>query len=346
MILLSNKIGFKYVFERNPDLRYIIFAGKGGLGKTTSSAGLSYKLSDLNKKVLCFSTDPQASLSDVFERDLFGKGEIEVKKNLYVLEIDADKRVNEYIESIRQKIRDMYKIEEIPREIEDYIESSKSEPAMYESAVYDAMIDVISQGRHDYYIFDMPPFGHGIRMIAMADILAKWVDKIYEARKEALELDVAAARLKGEKLLEYEDQIMKELNDIRNRIVYFSRLLTDERRTAFVMVLIPEKMAILDTERAVEMFEELGLKLRGIVINQIYPPKLLEDPGASDYLKKRVLSQKPYLREIYEKFSDLIIATIPMFNREPKGLEMISRIGDELWESSIDLGVIEEIIKR
>lgn len=71
-------VGFRYLFERMPELRIVIFAGKGGLGKTTSSAALSYKLASMGRRVLCFSTDPQASLSDIFERNLFGKGEIEV----------------------------------------------------------------------------------------------------------------------------------------------------------------------------------------------------------------------------------------------------------------------------
>lgn len=340
------KIGFKYLFERIPELKVVIFAGKGGLGKTTSSAGLSYKLSSLNRRVLCFSTDPQASLSDIFERHLFGRGEIEVSPNLYVLEIDADKKINDYVESVRRKIKEMYKIDEIPREVEDYIDSAVAEPAMYESAVYDAMVDVVSEGKYDYYVFDMPPFGHGIRMVAMADILSKWVDKIFEARKEALELDAAAARLKGEKLLEYEDMMMKELEYVRDRIVSFSRLITDARRTAFTMVLIPERMAILDTEKAIGMFEELGLKMRGVVVNQVYPPWILEDPRASDYLKKRVITQKPYIREIYDKFRDLIIAVIPMFNFEPRGLEAVKLIAEELWESRIDLGVLEALAGR
>jgi len=342
-VKVLSKTGFKYLFDEMPDLRIVIFAGKGGLGKTTSSASLSYKLSTLGKRVLCFSTDPQASLSDIFERNLFGKGEIEITRNLYVLEIDADKKIHEYVESIRRKIKDMYKIDEIPREVEDYIESAVAEPAMYESAVYDAMVDVVAEGRYDYYIFDMPPFGHGIRMVAMADILSRWIDKIFEARREALELEAAAARLKGEKLLEYEDQMMKELEYVRDRILSFSRLISDDKRTAFIMVLIPERMAILDTEKAIEMFKELGLRMRGVVINQVYPPWLLDDPRAPDYLKKRIVTQKPYIREIVERFRDLIVAVIPMQSREPKGLEAIKFIGDELWNSSIDISVLEAL---
>ncbi|MEM4971793.1 MAG: ArsA family ATPase [Sulfolobales archaeon] len=343
---MPKKVGFKYLFERSPELKIAIFAGKGGLGKTTSSAALSYKLASMGKRVLCFSTDPQASLSDIFEKDLFGKGEIEITKNLYVLEIDADKRIKEYVESIRQKIRDMYKIEEIPREVEDYIESAVAEPAMYESAVYDAMLDVVSQGRYDFYVFDMPPFGHGIRMVAMADILSKWVDKITEARRQAYEYEKIASRLKREKYTEREDQLLKELESIRDRIVSFSKLITDPRGTAFTMVLIPEKMAIVDTEKALEMFEELGLKMSGVVVNQVYPPVILKDPRAPEYLKKKVEAQRPFLREIYEKFGNLILAIIPMFKREPRGLEMIETVANELWESTITLDDLEELSRR
>ena len=343
---MARRIGFRYLFERSPGIRIAIFAGKGGLGKTTSSAALSYRLSKMGKRVLCFSTDPQASLSDIFEKDLFGKGEIEISENLYVLEIDADKRIKEYIESIRQKIKDMHKIEEIPREVEDYIESAAAEPAMYESAVYDAMLDVVSQSKYDFYVFDMPPFGHGIRMVAMADILSKWVDKITEARRQAYEYEKAASRLKREKYTEREDQLLKELENIRDRIVSFSKLITDPKGTAFTMVLVPEKMAIVDTERALKMFEELGLRMSGVVVNQVYPPVILRDPRAPEYLKKKVEAQIPMLREIYEKFGDLILAIIPMFRREPRGLEMIEEVSKELWESTITLDDLEELSRR
>jgi len=60
-------------FEKRPELNCVIFAGKGGLGKTTFSAATSYWLAEQGKKTLCFSTDPQASLSDIFERDIYGK---------------------------------------------------------------------------------------------------------------------------------------------------------------------------------------------------------------------------------------------------------------------------------
>src|SRR5256885_10640984 len=93
----------------------------------------------------------------------------------------------------------MYGLTDLPPEIEEYIDSTSAEPAMYESATYDAMADLVATSGHDLYVFDMPPFGHGVRMIAMAGILSKWVGKITEAREKAQEYEAVAATLKGAK---------------------------------------------------------------------------------------------------------------------------------------------------
>lgn len=325
--------GLKPILERDrPEIA--IFAGKGGLGKTTCSAAVSYHYAVAEKKkVLCFSTDPQASLSDIFEMPLFGKGEVEIIPNLFVIEIDADKRIETYQNEIKKKILDMYKIDELPKEIEEYINSTSAEPAMYESATYDAMAELVAKKAYDLHIFDMPPFGHGVRMVAMAAMLSKWVEKITEARKEAHEYEAVAATLRGGVVSE--DAVMGELVQIKDKLTLFTDLLKDKRRTAFFMVLIPEKMAILDTEKALSMFEALELRLSGIVVNQVYPPELLSNPGLSEFLKNRINMQSEHIAEIKRKFGDLVVAALPMYRREPKGLDMIAKVSENLMTNPI-----------
>jgi len=328
--------GLKEFFERNPSVEVVIFAGKGGLGKTTCSAALAYHMAvNEGKKVLCFSTDPQASLSDIFERDLFGKGVIEIVPNLYVVEIDADKRIAEYQEEIRNKIKNMYGLDKIPEEIDEYISSTSAEPAMYESATYDAMAELVAAGEYDIYIFDMPPFGHGVRMVAMAEILTAWVDKLTEARKEAQKYESVAATLRGTKISE--DEVLKELELIRNKMKAFTDLLVDSRKTAFFMVLVPESMAILDTERALAMFNDLGITLSGVVVNRVYPTDLLNHPDVPEFLKNKIIDQSKYLEEIKQKFGDYIAAIIPAYEREPKGLEMLPRVAEDLMYSKLSI---------
>ena len=70
-------------FRDNPQRRYIMFGGKGGLGKTTFSAATGYWLAKQGKRVLVFSVDPQASLSDIFQKDIFGKGALRYAVELH-----------------------------------------------------------------------------------------------------------------------------------------------------------------------------------------------------------------------------------------------------------------------
>ncbi len=321
----------KEFLDERPDMKVIINAGKGGLGKTTSSAAMSYWFAKHGKRPLCFSTDPQASLSDIFESDLFGKGIQEIEKNLFVVEIDADRRIQEFQEEIRNKIKEMYGLDEIPEEIDEYITTSAYEPAMHESATYDAMAELLAEGKYNPYIFDMPPFGHGVRMISMAKILDAWIDKMEETRRKAAQYAEAAASLRGA-AAKTEEEVLKELRSIRRRLDFFSEILSNPEYSAFFMVIIPEKMAILDTERALGMFKRLGIEMAGVIVNQVYPRELLKRPDLSDFLRKRIEMQQKYLKEIKEKFGEYVRAIVPMFDREPKGMEMLAKVAHHLFE--------------
>jgi arsenite/tail-anchored protein-transporting ATPase len=319
--------------QGNPEIKYILFGGKGGLGKTTLSAATSYWLAKKGKRVCIFSTDPQASLSDIFERKIFGEGEVEIAPNLYALEIDADKRIAEYQQEIRQKIKDMYKMDVIPDEVEDYINSSSAEPAMAESATFDAMVELMTSGKYDYYVFDMMPHGHAIRFLGMADILDQWVEKILEIRKKAGEYKETASVIggSGKGGLVQEDLVLNELEYIRGRLDFVSKMVRDKAHTAFFYVLIPELMPVLDTRKALEMFRAFDVTVSGVVVNQVYPLSLTTEAGVPEFLKHKVTSQQEYLKQISGEFGDLIRGVVPMLDREPKGLEMIGKVAAILY---------------
>lgn len=305
-------------------MKYLLFAGKGGLGKTTLSATTARYLASRGKKVIVFSTDPQASLTDVFEHDLFGKGEVKLAENLYALEIDADRVVSEYQGSVRKRIMDMYG--EVPEEIEDYIKSASAQPAMSESATFDSMIELVMAGNYDYYIFDMMPHGHAIRFLSMASLLDVWINKVVDIRKDSHEVDERVKRISGKNLEEKEEKgILEELQDIKNRLGFMANIIGGRDSTALFYVVIPEKMAIMDTEVAIKEFKKFGIELSGIIVNQVYPEELLADPGVPEFLKSRIRMQQGNMETIRKKFGNLIAAMVPMMDKEPKGLGMLEK---------------------
>jgi arsenite-transporting ATPase len=301
-----------------------MFGGKGGLGKTTFSAAAGYYLASLGHKVLVFSVDPQASLSDIFKQDLFGKGPIKVADNLWAQEIDADKRVKAYQEEIRQKIRDMYGFKDLPEEIESYIQAASAEPAMEESAIFDAVVDIVVAGDYDYYIYDLVPLGHALYYLSMATVYDAWIGKITSLREQMREYDQVAAHLKKDKSMD-EDAILDELLYIKDRIQSSSRILTDKEKTAFFFVLVPEDMIIMDTLKAAELFGKFKVPLSGYIVNRVLPATLKEQ-HIPEYLRHRLEMQGKYLDKIKETFGAQVLTQVPELERDVTGLEMISRV--------------------
>ena len=322
-------MSLREIFEKNPNRRYIMFGGKGGLGKTTFSAAAAYWLAKQGYKVLVFSVDPQASLSDIFERNIFGKGPVEIMPNLFAQEIDADQRIREYQNEIRQKILDMYGLDKVPEEIENYIQAAAAEPAMEESAIFDEVVDIVVSGEYDYYIYDLVPLGHALYYLSMASVYDQWIDKITGLREEMAEYAQVAAVMRRDKESE-EDKILKELQYIKQRINASSSILTDKEKTAFYFVLIPEEMIILDTQKAAGLFAKYDVPLSGYIVNRVIPPELASK-DIPDYLRNRMEMQKKYLEKIQQTFGSEVLTQVPEFERDITGLTMIERVANALF---------------
>ena len=306
-----------------------MYGGKGGLGKTTFSAATAYWLAKQGFKVLVFSVDPQASLTDIFERDIFGQGPVEIMPNLYAQEIDADRHIQAYQNEIRAKIREMYGFDEIPEEIESYIQAAAAEPAMEESAIFDKVVDIIVGGEYDYYVYDLVPLGHALYYLSMASVYDEWIGKITSLREEMQEYAQVAAILERKKESE-EDQILAELQDIRYRISTSSSILTDNERTAFFFVIIPEEMALVDTQKAAVKFAEFDVPLIGYIVNRVLPEELSEQ-DIPEYLENRISQQKAYLGKIETLFGGQVLASVPEFERDITGLDMIARMAEAMF---------------
>jgi len=312
-------------FRENPNRRYIMFGGKGGLGKTTFSAATGYWLAKQGKRVLVFSVDPQASLSDIFQKDIFGKGAVEIMPNLYAQEIDADQHIKAYQNEIRQKILDMYGFDKIPEEIETYIQAASAEPAMEESAIFDQVVDIVVAGEFDYYIYDLVPLGHALYYLSMASVYDQWISKITKLREEMREYEQMAARISRGKELE-EDKILGELQDIKYRISTSSGILTDKEKTAFFFVLVPEEMILIDTQKASSLFKKYDVPISGYITNRVLPAHLLESSSLPEYLRNRYTMQQKYLKKIDELFGQDVLANVQEMERDVTGLPMIENM--------------------
>jgi arsenite-transporting ATPase len=89
-------------------------------------------------------------------------------------------------------------------------------------------------------------------------------------------------------------------------------------------------MIILDTLQAAKLFAKYQVPISGYIVNRVIPPELAEQE-IPDYLRNRITMQKEYIGKIDETFRDEVLASVPEFERDITGLEMISKVADELF---------------
>jgi arsenite-transporting ATPase len=203
---------------------------------------------------------------------------------------------------------------------------------MEESAIFDAVVDIVVKGDYDYYIYDLVPLGHALYYLSMAKVYDEWINKITKLREDMGQYDQVAATLRRQDKVE-EDKILEELQYIKRRINTSSRILTDKQRTAFFFVLVPEEMIILDTRKAAELFARFDVPISGYVVNRVLPQEL-RSGNIPTYLKNRIRMQEKYLGDIQNSLGSQIMAYVPEMERDVTGLSMIERLARLLFEDS------------
>lgn len=124
--------------------------------------------------------------------------------------------------------------------------------------------------------------------------------------------------------------ILKELMEIKYRINTSSSILTDKEKTAFFFVIIPEEMALLDTQKAAGLFAKFQVPLSGYIVNRVIPPELGKQ-SIPDYLHHRIEMQEGYLNKIDILFGNQVLARIPEFERDITGLPMIEKVAQAMF---------------
>jgi arsenite-transporting ATPase len=319
-------------FKEHPEMRYIYFGGKGGVGKTVVAAAVAFWMAKQGKKTLLASTNPVHSLSNLFQMDVFGRPVlIPGNENLYVQEIDTKDTIEKSKKEIREKISWFLKFADIPTKAEDFIESATMNPAFEESAMFENMTNIIFDDAFEFYVFDTAPTANARRLLGMSKVYALWVDKMVKSREEAKSMRLSLS-FRKKKVEEEKDPLLDYLVTFRDRIDHMRTLLTDEQKSAFFFVTLLESLPIAVIRRFIGWFEEFGIPIGGVIINQAID-KSQVDENTAEFIKNRVKMQDRYREEANTIFRD-IRGEVPLFEKEVRGLEMVGKLSETLFESA------------
>lgn len=299
--------------------KILFVGGKGGVGKSTSAAALSFVLSQQGKDTLLVSTDPAHNIGHIFHRKI-GDQKMKTDQHLWAMEIDPNRASERYIESVKNHLQGVVpstRIDEVHRQID----LAKASPGAAESALFDRMTSIVlEEGNHfDNIIFDTAPTGHTVRLLSLPEMMNVWIDGMLDRRKQTQE---RYSRLlnDGEPV---EDPIFQTLQERRDKFARVRDVLSDTSQTGFIFVLIPERLSILETEQAMQPLTEHGFSIEALIVNKVLP-----EHADGHFLNQRKKREEAYLRQIDRTFRRQKRVQIPLFENDIAELEALHQFSD------------------
>jgi arsenite-transporting ATPase len=317
----------KYMSD-HPNLKYIFFGGKGGVGKTVMAGTAALWSAKQGKRTLLASTNPVHSLSNLFEKDVFGKAAVVCDDDrCFAFEIDTKDTIERSKQEIREKINWFLRFADLTTKADDFVESATMNPAFEESAMFENMTDIMFEDKYDFYVFDTAPTANARRLLGMSKVYSLWVEKMLKSREEAKSLrEMLSFSKKNEK-----DPLMDYLLGFKDRMAKAQSLLTNDQLTAFFFATLPESLPIAVITRFINWFYEFGIPVGGVVVNGLIQQDQVSK-DSPEFVLHRVKMQNEHMEEIWQIFGDRVRAVIPLFETEVKGAKMIKRMVDHLFK--------------
>ena len=310
----------RHLFDR----RVLFFGGKGGVGKTTCAAAVALAAARAGKRVLLVSTDPAHSTSDIFERP-FAREECEVLPSLFGLEVDAEFEARRYLDEVQRRILAMFN-PDIVREAMRQIDLVAGMPGLADVALFDRMSDLVLDraNAYDLTIFDTAPTGHTLRLLHMPEAMGAWVQALSDRRRQALDASVTSASnaAVGQGFSPADkDPILQSLTRRRAKLASVRDVLTRNETTAFVLVLMPERLPIEESARALHDLDHAHLHVSGLVVNRVLPDDL-----SGEYYEARKAQERVYLEEIDRRFRAVRRVRVPQLASDVHGVPALERV--------------------
>lgn len=312
-------------------LKFILFGGKGGVGKTSLAAATALHMANLfpNRKVLIYSLDPAHSLADSFRFPIGDKvTPVPGVSNLFALETDAAKLHHEFMDGIRELIENAFLLwtkhlnykgeSRWDRQVMNSF-AQASPPGLDEVLALEQIMEFAKGGEYDLYILDTAPTGHLLTLLEFPELIRDWMRFAYS------------------RLLKWNVEVpLTEVTDLGNIILKSTtnlrkirQNLTDAQRSELIAITIPEAMGIAETRDLLDSLDRLGIPCRHVVINQIIPPT------RCSFCSSKRKEELKYVEELRDTTSsDRLIAEIPLLPHEISGIEDLTQLSQIMYGNS------------
>ena len=310
-------------------MRIVLFAGKGGVGKTSIAAASGVACAKRGLKTLIMSLDAAHSLVDSFDLDRSlmdqNKGKpIRVAKNLYIQEVDAQEEIKKNWGDVHKYISSLLNISGID---EVLAEELAILPGMEEVSSLLYINRYAAQKSYDVILLDCAPTGESIRFISIPTSLEWYMKKLFDVERKI----VKVARPVAKKLYAVplpEDEYFDAIQKLFDRLEGIDRILSDPNITSVRLITNPEKIILKETQRAYMYFSLYKMCVDAVIINRILPEVV-----ADGYFSRWKGTQDRYIKKTEELFSPIPILKVSMLSDQVVGKKNLARLAKEIYGS-------------
>lgn len=299
-------------------MRLVLYLGKGGVGKTTTSAASAVRSAGLGHRTLVVSTDIAHSLADVLDRELADEP-LRLAPNLWAQEINVLAEMRRHWRSLQPSVNDVFQ-----REGLDPVAAEELAivPGMDEIVALARVKELSESGDYDAVFVDAAPTGETIRLLSMPETLPWYADRV-----RALTNKIPRVARGLAKSVTGEGGLLSMAGQMSDLVKGLRASLTDQEASSYRLVVIPERMVVKEALRAQTYLNLFGYPVDAVVLNQILPPPQGEEP----FMRRMWESQQPYIRWVEDSFQPLPLLRAPRYDHEVIGLDALDALAGEMF---------------
>jgi arsenite-transporting ATPase len=301
--------------------------GKGGVGKTTTTAALAFHARAAQKYILVTvcSTDPAPSLDDIFQREI-GDKPVHVlgDSGLSAMEMDSVAEFRRWAGRLREKLDSVTSMESGGLHID----------LSFEKQVFAALMDVVPPGVDEVFaiiriidlleakpgrvLIDMAPTGHALELLRMPERILLWSRLLLKSLASHRTLSVA-------------QDVAVELAELGQRVRKLLEIMRDPRQSKVWAVMLAEPVPDRQTQRLLAALNDLGLAMDSIFVNRV----LVEAERDCKQCLRAQQWQQAILQGLQRRYAKLRMYVLREFPTEIAGAAALKKFTGELWKISI-----------
>jgi len=324
---------------------YVLYGGKGGVGKTTMTAATALASANDGTATLAVSTDPAHSLSDTLETAIPARPErIREDVPLWGVEIDPDAGQTPFEEGVEEMgglfggLGGMAGTptpggpgdgeQDVPAPF-----SPSTMPGADEAAAFQLLLEYLDDDRFERVVVDTAPTGHTLRLLQLPEVMDSMVGRLMTFRER---IRGTLGDMPGPFGDADAAEGVEQLEDLADRIERLRGALRDPATTDFRVVMTPQRMAVVESERLLRRLEEFGVPSRTVVVNRITEELaavadvdpdpdwfVSPDPEHCEFCATRWEHQQDALHRATEVFGSREVKRVPEFATEVRGEDML-----------------------